>query len=261
MKEHVKKIQEGVEGVVEEATRGIRRRIYKGVEHAEEDARAGRRIPGAAKETIGRAKGYHDRVKQEGGYGAKARQALDHVGDKIEHTMDGIEKKVMKASDAVDRAADRMVERIDNLFYTDGEFDNDKLDAYLRTQGEALKHTGERALESVGGIVEKLKHDYHEFIPTQEEKAGKYAGMGSKHPNPRSLFKEDFDQSILFYETVRKAIPGAVPLRSEILQDIRDVVATNRPQLADHYVHQTTPTGKIRSRSQAKLEVIGKYRM
>lgn len=261
MKGHVDTIKKEVEGTLDEATRGLRRELYRKVGQLEEDAALGKGVPGAVKETLERAKGYHTRVKQEGGYKAKVRGAIDRAAKTMDETADSIGLRVENAFDAMEQTGDAINARIDNLFYTDGEFDNDKLDAYLRTQGEALKHAGGRALETVGGLVDRLKQDYRNHIPSADEKTTTYEGIGKKHPDPRSLFREDYDACLGFYNTARKTLPGGLRLRGVILQDIWESASGNPAQLANYYSQQKNARGQIKPTAQAKLEVIGKYKL
>ncbi|MBI5390516.1 hypothetical protein HZB02_03440 [Candidatus Woesearchaeota archaeon] len=157
----------------------------------------------------------HHRVQGSGGYGAMAGRAAERVGDALQK-----------------RVVDPFAKTLDDLM-TNGEFDPNKVEQYLTGRGRATQQLGVRAVDTLRiyarNGTDTIKRDYRALVPTPEERATTYAGIGSKYDG--LLLRPDLDACLAFQQAVNSVLPKSLTNKPEILNDICDYGIGNYGEL------------------------------
>lgn len=255
IKENLDQIRKGVEGIVEEGKKGLYRTaaeverqlderegvVGKAADMADTIAERVEQAAGAVADKIGDVDAA---VQERGGYVALLNKARERI-----HT--AAMKVVEMSRDAYDAANYTLEKRFDNLedmFFTDGEYDPRKAREILEQKTDAVKVFGERAIGVLTVLVERGLDDYKSMVPTREEMRTTYAGLGTKCD--KIVFRPELDECIAFHQEARSVLPNALKLRREILDDIHSYAVTGSAQLTALYT---------RNSETEKREVCEKY--
>jgi hypothetical protein len=169
------------------------------------------------------AKSVHEDIKKRGGYGKVAGDALEKVADKIDPLLEKIDKSYQSFEDS---------------FFTGGLFDEEKAKKALSNTAEATKKYGSIAVQNLSKLVkegvETAKADYRTFIPSKEERQGKYNGIGTAYAG-KILFRDDFESCIGFYAEASKKLPQALQTKEAILNDIKASASKNAEDIIKFY--------------------------
>ena len=169
------------------------------------------------------AKSVHEDIKNKGGYGKVAGDALEKVADK---------------TDSLFEKMDNAYQSFEDSFFTDGLFDEEKAKQALSNTAEATKKYGSIAVQNLSKLVkegvETAKADYRTFIPSKGERGGKYKGIGTAYAG-KILFRDDFESCIGFYTEANKKLPQALQTKKAILNDIKASASKNAEDLTKFY--------------------------
>ncbi len=177
----------------------------------------------------------HNEVQSKGGYVAVAKKVGKDLVEKVSQTYKSIENKL----------------------FTEGKFDNKKVNKILADKGKAIADYGVKAYntlsESVGKGVDSVKKDYRNFIPSDEELSTKYKGIGTNYEGV--LFRENYEKCLEFYSQVNEELKG-VKYRKTILEDIKASASGSIEELKEFY----SQTNKYENKkARAVIGVLNKY--
>jgi hypothetical protein len=166
----------------------------------------------------------------------KAERELEKARGEIPRVEAEVREYLTRARDTITgtmrTARDRAI-YLETTLFPDGEhYDADAarhMAKDMLARGEDARTIGQEAYETLqelckGGSAFFLMR-VHKKFPTMDELDSTYKGLGAKYQGVPTRTR--LDASLEFYGRARKAIPNAVPLRREILQDIRDHAAVN----------------------------------
>jgi len=169
------------------------------------------------------AKAIHEDVQKKGGY----RKLAEDAAEKISDTTDSLFEKINGAYQSFEKS-----------FFTDGIFDEEKAKKALANTAEATKKYGSVAVQNLSKLVkegvETAKADYRNFIPSKEEREGKYKGIGTAYAG-KILFREDFEACLKFYAKANAKIPADLLAKEHIMNDIKASASKNAGSLIEFY--------------------------
>jgi hypothetical protein len=182
------------------------------------------------------AKSVHEDIKNKGGYGKVAGDALEKVADKIDPLLEKIDKSYQSFEDS---------------FFIDGLFDEEKAKQALSNTAEATKKYGSIAVQNLSKLVKEgvktAKADYRTFIPSKGEREGKYKGIGTAYAG-KILFRDDFESCIGFYIEANKKLPQALQTKKAILNDIKTSASKNAEDLTKFYSSASDKNAHIKEK-------------
>lgn len=163
---------------------------------------------------------FHKGVKDKGGYLEAGKEVVSSVIDSTRQTYQSIE----------------------DALCTDGKFDSEKAKRLLADNAEAVKNYGSKAARVLADfasdgtveIREITKDKFRKFVPTEEERARKYAGIGTAYTGV--LFRQNYEECLAFHRTVNEKIPRGLKLKTAILSDIKANASSNVEELTESYV-------------------------
>ncbi|MBI3334399.1 hypothetical protein HYZ97_02845 [Candidatus Pacearchaeota archaeon] len=171
------------------------------------------------KDAQARYQEFNDDIKARGGY-------TKVVGEKVSR----LEQKI----DAYVSAVNARVERD---FYTDGKFDDAKVDAFLVDKANAVKVYGEKAITTLQRVMhsgaDSVRKEYRLHVPTREEIATKYQGIGSAYEGV--LLRDNYEGCLAFHSYAARSIPAGRAYRNQILADIKASASENLAELQAFY--------------------------
>ncbi len=245
MKKHFQKLGKGLKdlategvGVIREATTVVKQGVYEEAGRYEDQVRRREGIPGGIATVVETAvktgKGLHAKVQAQGGYRKVASKALDDYVINPIHTT---------------------YTKFDESLFTNDEFDPVKAEKLLKQGGVSARAYGQKAMDRLATLAEAgfetIRGDYRAFVPSTEERAGKYAGIGSAYAGV--LFREDFEECLAFYDQARAKIPSRLGVRDTILRDIKSSASSSAEELLRFYKSSTS--GEV----QTKITAVTKY--
>jgi hypothetical protein len=186
------------------------------------------------------AKSVHEDIKNKGGYRKLAEDTLEKVSDKTDSLIEKMNITYQSFEDS---------------FFTNGTFDKEKAKKALANTAEATRKYGSAAVQNLSKLaiegVETAKADYRTFIPSKEERKGKYRGIGTAYAG-KILFREDFESCLGFCAQADKKLP-ALQTKKAILDDIKASASKNAEDLNKFY----SSVGSLNASIKEKL--IQKY--
>jgi len=205
----------------------LKKKVYNIAGKLENKAKKGEGIPGGIADiakgigkivntTVNEAKSIHEGIKKQGGYKKMAQDTLETVSEKM----------------------DEAYQSLEDTFFTNGSFDKEKAKNALNNTAEATRKYGSKAVQDLSKMIkdniESIKKDYRSFVPTKEEREGKYRGIGSAYKG-NILFRDDFESCLIFYDKARENIPETLKSKKPILKDIKASASKNVADLVEFY--------------------------
>ena len=232
--ENLKKITEGVLGLLQKGEEGVYRagsRLEdKMVEHADFLEGIAQGIKNVARGASEKARGVHERVQKKGGYVAMG----EEIGKEVA-------REVRKTYGALEKAVEELYQRAEDRLTRDGKLDSCKVNDLLKDSASAAKEYGQKAVDTLSRLVKKdrvaLRLDYRNFVPTPEERATRYAGIGTAYEGV--LFRVNMEECLTFHDDfVRRKLPGGLKIRPDILQDVKAHAISRVEDLKELYRQQ-----------------------
>jgi hypothetical protein len=203
----------------------------------------GRAVGDAVEDTIKAGRRLHQDVQAQGGYGAVVKKAGEGLVNTVREAYGGAHDSIR-----------------DN-FFTEGEFDPDKAKKVLSDSGEAVRRYGTKATDALTRLAEQgadlAKRGFHEIVPTDEELATKYKGIGTECKGP--LLRMHYDNCLEFLGWAEKTIPSGTKYRRQVLEDIKAVAAANPGELRDAYLEKAKLADEDSTVSLKKAEFVNRF--
>lgn len=183
---------------------------------------AGRKLD----EAVDAAKAKHENIIAKGGYRQALTRLGEDIGQRTQRFYDGVEKS----------------------FFTDGEFDPTKAKQTLKDQGAAVERYGRRAYNELSRLAtngaESARVKFREYIPTQEEMNGRYAGIGTDR---KLMFKPELEACLKYHDEAAVKMAPRASYRGQILTDIKSSGSTCLGELMEFYSARIESAGNTGS--------------
>lgn len=191
----------------------------------------------------------HERIKRDGGYTEKVDRAAEQYLNAIDRFAD-------RLAAAANRHYVRVAEKLHQTFYTNGEVDSAKVEAFVKEQKNAVKEYGHKFVEKLKGAAttahQSIVEDYRRNIPSAQELTTKYAGIGTAYSG--ILARSDYEGCLAFYGYAERTLPAGKMYRNHILADIKATASENLDELKSYY------TSLENDKSAAyKLQLVDNY--
>jgi len=197
-----------------------------------------RNIKSSVRQAIDDGKKTHRTIINDGGYIAVARKIGRDISEVVKKEYNSLEEQIC----------------------TDGELDEKKLKSFLKNKKNSIELCGRKAYDKLSTLVDKgvdsARRSYREFVPSQEELAGKYAGIGARTSG--ILLRDEYEACLNFSKKAEKAIPSRTRYKNQILQDIQDSASGNFEELRRFYFKglEQVPSGHYNTE---KLRILSNY--
>ena len=199
----------------------LKEEAYKGVNAATEkldelkNSDVGKKVGEVSTNVVDSVKKYNADVQSKGGYAAALKRVYDNVSADVEHA----------------------ATKIDEALFTDGEFDPAKANVLLHKGTDSVKLYGQKAVDGIGELLSEAKDgivkDYRSVIPTADELAGRYAGIGTQYEG--MLIRKNYEKVLSFVTKIEANVPGQVKVKKDVLSDVKAHAIQNKTELKKYY--------------------------
>jgi hypothetical protein len=182
-----------------------------------------------------------DHIEKKEGRIGKAAAALDEIGAATRRFMSSHEAKkgaeaVKKGLKAAKDKSASLYDRFRQEVIKEGYLDIESVEKLLKKGAEATEEFGTKAIQSLSDIVKKthagIKADYRSIIPSKEEIAEKYTGIGTNYQGV--MLRKNFEGCLSFYEASKKKLPSHLKTRADVLSSIKAGAVSDKTELG-HY--------------------------
>lgn len=234
----------------------IRKTIYTMVGKAEKDIRTKEGFLGglaqaaesavkAGKEAVQTVKG---EVEARGGLGKIVDDATDRLSDVVGRHSDGAEQVLDKTAERANGLYDVVEKKIRNAFFTDDKFDGGKARESLKDGAKVAQEYGVKAakvLAKYGKMgAEVVVNDFRRHVPSQEDRNGVYAGIGTAYDG--FLMRENYDACLKFATQLDKKLPENLMYRKTIIADAKASASENMTELVAYYATKGGKPAKMK---------------
>ena len=151
-------------------------------------------------------------------------------------TRGGYVEAAKRLGSQVDDRIRQFYRSVEDSLCTDGEFDPQKAKSTLSDSRKAIGLYGEKAYHELSRMVSDgavlVERKFREYIPTEEELATKYAGIGTQES---ILFRKDYDACLDYHREVERGLSKRATYGKEILNDIKASGSSSKDDLLRFY--------------------------
>lgn len=233
---------------------GLRKDTYKMVGKIEEQIKTRKGFFGGLAEAATSAvqagkeavQTVRDKVEEKGGLGKIVNDATDTLADKVQRYGGHAERVLDATAERANQMYDALESKVKDDIFKDGKFDSEKARVALKDKAAVAKKYGVKAAEVLVAMGKKgaqmVADDYRAHIPSQDERKGVYAGIGTAYDG--FLFRKNYDDCLKFADKLDAKLPKDFMYRKNVIADAKASASQDVTELVMFYTAQNSAASK-----------------